>query len=59
MTESFVRFLCPSCEHEWERRPNDVAPIRSEVACPNCGDARRVAELLRTDHDLRLVKQFQ
>jgi hypothetical protein len=59
MDESFVRFLCPSCDHEWEDRPNDVAPIRSDLACPNCGTVRRVAELLRTDHDLHIVKEFQ
>jgi transposase-like protein len=59
MAESFVRFLCPSCDHAWEGRPHEVAPIRSEMACPNCDAERRVAELLRTDHDLNIVKEFQ
>jgi DNA-directed RNA polymerase subunit RPC12/RpoP len=59
MVESFVRFLCPACGHQWEARPTEVPAVRSEVACPACGAQRRVAELLRTDRDLRIVQGFQ
>jgi len=59
MVESFVRFLCPECGHKWEQRPTDVPAVRSSAGCPACGTERRVAELLRTDRDLRIVQGFQ
>jgi hypothetical protein len=59
MADSFVRFLCPECGHQWEQRPSEVTAVRSEVMCPACGTERRVAELLRTDRDLQIVRGFQ
>jgi predicted RNA-binding Zn-ribbon protein involved in translation (DUF1610 family) len=59
MVEAFVRLLCPECGKNWESGPTELPSHRKNFSCPNCHATRRLAEFMRTERDLELVKQFE
>lgn len=58
MTETYVRLLCPECKKEWEASPGDLPESDSTFHCPNCHATRTVAEFMRTEDDLKTLKQL-
>ncbi len=58
MAEAFVRLVCPECRKAWESTPTDLPAHRQNFHCPNCHASRRVAEFMRTDHDLDILKRL-
>jgi transposase-like protein len=59
MVEAFVRLLCPECKKDWETSPTDLPGPRQNFSCPGCHATRRLAEFMRTEHDLNTLKQLQ
>ncbi|AXG07922.1 hypothetical protein DU500_16630 [Haloplanus rubicundus] len=59
MVEAFVRLLCPECGKDWEDGPTELPGHRKNFSCPTCHATRRLAEFMRTERDLELVKQFE
>ncbi|WP_435184944.1 hypothetical protein [Halobellus sp. EA9] len=59
MVEAFVRLLCPECGKDWEAQPTALPGHRENFTCSACGATRRLAEFMRTEHDLETVKQFE
>jgi len=59
MVEAFVRLVCPECDKDWEEAPTDLPGHRKNFSCPDCHATRRLAEFMRTERDLELVKQFE
>jgi transposase-like protein len=59
MVEAFVRLLCPECKKDWETKPSDLHGPRQNFSCPGCHATRRLAEFMRTEHDLNTLTQPQ
>lgn len=59
MVEAFVRLLCPECGKDWEENPTSLPGHRKNFQCPACHATRRLAEFMRTERDLEMVKQFE
>jgi len=59
MVEAFVRLLCPECGKDWQTAPTDLPDHRQNFSCPACHATRRLAEFMRTERDLEMVKQFE
>jgi hypothetical protein len=59
MVEAFVRLQCPECGKDWEEEPTDLPGHRTNFTCQSCHATRRLAEFMRTERDLELVKQFE
>ncbi|AUV82008.1 hypothetical protein C2R22_10400 [Salinigranum rubrum] len=59
MVEAFVRLLCPECKKDWETKPSELPGPRNNFSCPGCHATRRLAEFMRTEHDLKTLKQLQ
>lgn len=59
MVEAFVRLLCPECGKEWESSPTDLPSPRTNQSCTNCHATRRLSEFMRTERDLKIVKEFE
>jgi ssDNA-binding Zn-finger/Zn-ribbon topoisomerase 1 len=58
MEEAHVRLLCPECKKEWQSTPTELPETQRTYHCPNCHASRRMAEFMRTEHDLRTLKQL-
>ncbi len=58
MEEAYIRLLCPECVKEWESSPTSLPGLDSRFRCPDCHEHRRLAEFMRTEHDLRTLKQL-
>jgi len=58
MEETYVRLRCPSCDKDWETKPEDLPDSDAQYECPDCGLARSMAEFTRTAHDLKTLKQL-
>jgi ssDNA-binding Zn-finger/Zn-ribbon topoisomerase 1 len=58
MEETQVRLLCPECNKNWRSDPTELPATDENFHCPNCHASRRLSEFLRTEHDLRTVKQL-
>ncbi|MFB6297999.1 MAG: hypothetical protein ABEH56_05730 [Salinirussus sp.] len=58
MEETYVRLLCPDCRKDWESSPDELPAASAEYRCPDCGASRRLAEFMRTEHDLQTLKNF-
>lgn len=58
MEEAYVRLLCPECIKEWESTPTALPAHDRPFRCPDCAERRRLAEFMRTEHDLRTLKQL-
>jgi hydrogenase maturation factor HypF (carbamoyltransferase family) len=58
MEEAYVRLLCPECKKDWESTPRDLPGHADLFHCPNCHASRRLAEFMRTDHDLQTLKEL-
>lgn len=58
MEETYVRLLCPECNKRWESSPGDLPGSNGTFHCPGCHASRRLAEFMRTEHDLRTLKQL-
>jgi len=58
MTETYVRLLCPECKKGWESSPADLPESSRTFHCPNCHASRPLSEFMRTEHDLRTLKQL-
>jgi tRNA(Ile2) C34 agmatinyltransferase TiaS len=56
MEEAYVRLLCPACTKEWESKPAELPGLRRAFDCPGCETSRRLAEFMRTEHDLQTMK---
>lgn len=59
MVEAFVRLLCPECGKDWEANPSNLPDLKKNFTCSACGTTRRLAEFMRTERDLKAVKQFE
>jgi predicted RNA-binding Zn-ribbon protein involved in translation (DUF1610 family) len=59
MNEAFVQLVCPDCTKDWEAPPMDLPTADADFTCPDCGTERPVAEFMRTDRDLRVLKEFE
>ncbi|WP_435333004.1 hypothetical protein [Haloarchaeobius sp. TZWWS8] len=59
MVETYVRLLCPECGKDWESLPGDLSTPRENYSCTNCHATRRLAEFMRTEHDLETLRQLQ
>lgn len=59
MVEAFVRLLCPECGKEWESSPTSLPKSRENMTCSNCHATRRLTEFMRTERDLKIVKEFE
>jgi hypothetical protein len=58
MAEAFVRLVCPECVKAWESTPSELPTPTDMFHCPNCHASRRVAEFMRTDRDLDVLKRL-
>ncbi|WP_336326565.1 DUF7836 family putative zinc-binding protein [Halovenus sp. HT40] len=58
MEETQVRVLCPECGKNWQTEPTELPETSANFHCPNCHASRRLSEFMRTEHDLRTVKQL-
>ena len=58
MVETTVQLLCPECVKEWQVAPGELPKSTKMFHCPNCHASRRMAEFMRTDRDLRTLKQL-
>jgi len=58
MEEAYVRLLCPECRKEWNSTPSDLPSHKATCRCPRCDTARRLAEFMRTEHDLETLKRL-
>lgn len=56
--EAEVRLLCPECTKHWQERPQDLPAHDANLSCPGCHATRRTAEFMRTEHDLRTLKDL-
>ncbi|MFB6309048.1 MAG: hypothetical protein ABEH35_06940 [Haloarculaceae archaeon] len=59
MEEAYVRLLCPECQKDWESTPSDLPTPDRTFHCPGCHASRRLAEFMRTEHDLQTLKGLQ
>jgi len=59
MNEAFVQLVCPDCRKDWEAKPMDLPAPDAVFACPDCEAERPVAEFMRTDRDLEVLKEFE
>ena len=59
MEEAYVRLLCPACRKDWESEPSALPPAEDDFGCPDCAEHRRLAEFLRTEHDLRTLQELR
>lgn len=59
MNETYVRLLCPSCQKNWQATPKELPTPDESYSCPDCGETRPLAEIARTDRDLKTLKSFQ
>jgi hypothetical protein len=59
MEEAFVRLHCPDCNKGWESTPSDLPSHKEEFDCPGCTESRRLAEFMRTEHDLETLKELR
>jgi len=53
-----VRLLCPECKKAWESSPGKLPESHRTFHCPNCHASRPLAEFMRTEHDLKTLKQL-
>ncbi|MDG5775426.1 hypothetical protein VB773_11135 [Haloarculaceae archaeon H-GB2-1] len=58
MEEAYVRLLCPECKKDWESTPRDLPAPTENYHCPKCHASRRLSEFMRTEHDLRTLKNL-
>jgi len=58
MEETYIRLLCPECKKGWESAPGELPESHRTFHCPNCHASRPLAEFMRTEHDLRTLKQL-
>ncbi len=58
MEETYVRLLCAECAKEWEATPGELPAPNETFHCPNCHNSRRLAEFMRTEHDLKTLKRL-
>jgi DNA-directed RNA polymerase subunit RPC12/RpoP len=58
MEEAYVRLLCRECRKEWESSPTELPEPNRTFHCPNCHNSRSLSEFMRTDRDLRMLKEF-
>ena len=58
MKEAYVRLLCPECKKDWESTPSELPAPDRTYHCPNCHNSRRLAEFMRTEHDLQTLKSL-
>jgi ssDNA-binding Zn-finger/Zn-ribbon topoisomerase 1 len=59
MEEAHVRLVCPECSKNWQAQPDELPEITANFHCPNCRATRRTSEFMRTEHDLRTLKQLR
>jgi predicted RNA-binding Zn-ribbon protein involved in translation (DUF1610 family) len=59
MDEAFVQLVCPECTKNWEAKPMDLPAADTDFTCPDCGTERSLAEFMRTDRDLAVLKEFE
>lgn len=59
MNEAYVRLLCPECRKHWETKPKSLPKPEKNFSCPNCHASHRLAEFMRTEHDLETLKRLQ
>lgn len=59
MNEAYVRLLCPECSKHWEQRPRTLPRHDRNFSCPSCHATRRIAEFMRTEHDLETLKRLE
>ena len=58
MDEATVQLLCPDCDKSWHAVPGGLPGTTEPFDCPGCQASRRTAEFMRTDRDLRTLKQL-
>jgi hypothetical protein len=58
MEETYVRLLCPSCNKDWETKPNQLPSPDQPFECPSCAASRHTSEFMRTEHDLQALKRL-
>jgi hypothetical protein len=58
MPEAWIQLSCPACESHWEANPVDLPPSDQDFECQHCQTTRPVAEFMRTQRDLEILKQF-
>ena len=58
MAEAFVRLLCPECRKAWQSTPTELPSPTGMFRCPTCQASRRVAEFMRTERDLDVLKRL-
>ncbi|MFB6267977.1 MAG: hypothetical protein ABEI31_09985 [Halodesulfurarchaeum sp.] len=56
--EAYVQLYCSECGKAWEDNPSDLPEADSNFHCPNCHATRRMAEFMRTDRDLEMLKRL-
>jgi hypothetical protein len=57
-TEAEVRLLCPECSKNWRESPRELPDHGTNFSCPACHATRKLAEFMRTDHDLQTLKRL-
>ena len=57
--EAYVQLVCPECQKSWEQNPKDLPAPEKNFQCPNCHASRRTSVFMRTDRDLKTLKQLQ
>ncbi len=58
MDQARVRLLCPECGKNWQTNPEELPGSQANFHCPNCHATRRMSVFMRTEHDLRTLKQL-
>jgi rRNA maturation endonuclease Nob1 len=58
MVEAWIQLRCPACERTWESSPTDLPPPGEAFECASCGETRSVAQFMKDQRDLEILKQF-
>lgn len=58
MNEAYVRLLCPNCQKTWGENPGQLPPPSDAFTCRDCESDFTMAEFMRTERDLEILKRF-
>lgn len=58
MVEAWIQLRCPSCDQIWESSPSKLPAPDAAFECSHCGEERTVAQFMKDQRDLEILKQF-
>lgn len=59
MAESWIALECPECGEDWEASPSELPGPDATFQCQHCDHEGRMAEFVRTQRSLEILREFQ